>query len=113
MYAYGTAGRPRYSEIVLLYPATKSLVNRAFDQDELALRVRQFNLKSIYDPEALRLGHILEARGLHVVDENEQYVRPRICRLAKAIMLIARPRTSRLLRATVLIADDKSQAHQD
>ncbi len=55
MYAYGRAGKEKYGEIFLLYPATGAPVERNFDQDGLKLRVRQFDPRKIYDPDTGRL----------------------------------------------------------
>lgn len=48
MYAYGSAGKQSYDEIVLLYPATTP-IRRDFRQNELRLHVRQFDPRAIYD----------------------------------------------------------------
>jgi hypothetical protein len=50
VYAYARAGKEKYHEIYLLYPATEAPVEGAFDQDTLTLRVRQFDPRKIYDP---------------------------------------------------------------
>ena len=51
MYAYARAGKEEYREIFLLYPTTEVPVEDDFDQDDLALRVRQFDPRKIYDPD--------------------------------------------------------------
>ena len=51
MYAYARAGKEKYREIFLLYPATVAPVDSDFDQSGLMLRVRQFDPRKIYDPE--------------------------------------------------------------
>ena len=55
MYAYGKAGRRSYDRVVLLYPSTEPAVDRLFHQAGLALQVRQFDLKTICDPDT---GHL-------------------------------------------------------
>lgn len=55
MYAYGNAGRRSYDRVVLLYPSTEPAVDRIFHQAGLALQVRQFDLKTICDPDT---GHL-------------------------------------------------------
>jgi 5-methylcytosine-specific restriction enzyme subunit McrC len=54
MYAYGSAGRRLYDEVVLLYPTTE-MVGRTFHHPSLQLHVRQFDARQIYDPEQGRL----------------------------------------------------------
>ena len=51
MYAYARAGKEKYHQIFLLYPATEAPVEGDFDQDGLTLRVRQFDPRKIYDPD--------------------------------------------------------------
>ena len=48
MYAYGSAGKQRFDDIVLLYPAS-DVAERTFQQEELRLHVRQFDPRNIYD----------------------------------------------------------------
>ena len=55
MYAYGRAGRETYRDIFLLYPTTGALAEHNFDQDGLTLRTRQFDPRTIYDPDTGRL----------------------------------------------------------
>jgi 5-methylcytosine-specific restriction endonuclease McrBC regulatory subunit McrC len=55
VYAYARAGKEKYRENFLLYPATEVPVESDFDQDGLMLRVRQFDPRKIYDPEMGRL----------------------------------------------------------
>ena len=50
MYAYGNAGKQRFDDIVLLYPAS-NVAERTFRQDEVRLHVRQFDPRNIYDAE--------------------------------------------------------------
>jgi 5-methylcytosine-specific restriction enzyme subunit McrC len=57
MYAYGSAGTRAYNNIVLLYPTTKTVVRRTFNQENrnLQLHVRQFDPRRIYDRESTAL----------------------------------------------------------
>ena len=50
MYAYGNAGKQRFDDIVLLYPAS-NVAERTFQQDEIRLHIRQFDPRNIYDAE--------------------------------------------------------------
>jgi 5-methylcytosine-specific restriction enzyme subunit McrC len=56
MHAYARAGKEKYREVFLLYPATEDPVEGDFDQDDITLRVRQFDPRKIYDPDTGRLG---------------------------------------------------------
>ncbi len=49
MYAYGSAGKQRYEDIVLLYPTTTNPVEHTFRQHGLRLHARQFDPRIIYD----------------------------------------------------------------
>jgi 5-methylcytosine-specific restriction enzyme subunit McrC len=51
MYAYGSAGKRGYDDIVLLYP-TSSVTQRTFHQGELRLHVRQFDPRNIFEAES-------------------------------------------------------------
>ena len=50
MYAYGSAGKRRYDDIILLYPASE-VAQRTFHQGEMRLHVRQFNPRNLYNSE--------------------------------------------------------------
>ena len=54
MYAYGSAGRHHYDEVILLYPST-DMVRRTFHHNGLRLHVRQFDPQAICDPKRGRL----------------------------------------------------------
>src|SRR5215218_4658713 len=51
MYAYGSAGKRCYDDIVLLYPTSK-VAQHTFHQGELRLHVRQFDPRNIFDAES-------------------------------------------------------------
>ena len=51
MYAYGSAGKRCYHDIVLLYPTSK-VAQRTFHQGEIRLHVRQFDPRNIFDAES-------------------------------------------------------------
>jgi hypothetical protein len=51
MYAYGSAGKRGYDDIVLLYP-TSNVDQRTFHQGELSLHIRQFDPRNIFDAES-------------------------------------------------------------
>ncbi len=51
MYAYARAGSDKYRAIILLYPATEPEVEDTFYHEGMTLRVRQFDLRKIYEPE--------------------------------------------------------------
>jgi 5-methylcytosine-specific restriction enzyme subunit McrC len=63
MYAYGSAGKRRYDEIVLLYP-TSIPIRRDFRQNKLRLYVRQFDPRTIYDHENGGLNEAAVAKEL-------------------------------------------------
>jgi hypothetical protein len=48
MYAYSSAGKERYDEMVLLYRTT-DVDRRSFRHDDLWLHVRLFDARVIYD----------------------------------------------------------------
>ena len=50
MYAYSSAGRRLYDEVILLYPTTDT-VRHTFHHPSLQLHVRQFDPRTICDPE--------------------------------------------------------------
>jgi 5-methylcytosine-specific restriction enzyme subunit McrC len=56
MYAYGSAGKRRFDDIVLLYPAS-DVAERTFQQDEISLHIRQFDPRSIHDAEGAGPDH--------------------------------------------------------
>jgi 5-methylcytosine-specific restriction enzyme subunit McrC len=58
MYAYGSAGKLCYYDIVLLYPETSGLRRTFRQKDDLWLHVRQFDPRKIYDPENGRLNEM-------------------------------------------------------
>ena len=49
MYAYGSAGKQHYDNIVLLYPTTTNPVEHTFRQRGLRLHARQFDPRAIYE----------------------------------------------------------------
>lgn len=51
MYAYGSARKTGYDDIVLLYP-TSNVTQRTFHQGELRLHVRQFDPRNIFEAES-------------------------------------------------------------
>jgi 5-methylcytosine-specific restriction enzyme subunit McrC len=51
MYAYGRAGEHRYDDVILLYPDTGG-IRRSFAQEGLRMHIRQFDPRTIYDPES-------------------------------------------------------------
>jgi len=51
MYAYGSAGKCCYDNIVLLYPTSK-VAQRTFHQGEIRLQFRQFDPRNIFDTQS-------------------------------------------------------------
>lgn len=51
MYAYGSAGKRCYDDIVLLYPSS-TVAQRSFHQREIRLHVRQFDPRNIFNAES-------------------------------------------------------------
>lgn len=72
MYAYGSAGKRHYNDIVLLYPTTAG-IQSTFHQGDLRLHVRQFGPRGIYNPES---GGSNEATAVNKLSRALSNVRP-------------------------------------
>lgn len=59
MYAYGSAGKRTYEDIILLYPMS-SVTQRSFQQGGVRLHIRQFDAHKIYEGGSFDEGRIID-----------------------------------------------------
>lgn len=64
MYAYVSAGKQRYNDIVLLYPKTIGIRDTLSQGEEIRLHVRQFDPRKVYNPESGNLDRPSMAKEL-------------------------------------------------